>query len=157
MEKRLILRKEAPMKARYRERIQAKGRVIIAVGCHVSEGRILDLTVPGCLLESSLGVNKGDFVRLTLFVPGLQSSCSVELAAVRWTQGGRLGLDFLKMNEKDQRQLHQFVAQDQLDRALKKTRQQFSDPGGFNWHLDIGSHAGRLKGSMGRRPGKKGS
>lgn len=46
------------MKARYSERIHAKRRVIIAVGPHVNEGRILNLTVPGCLLEGPLCVNK---------------------------------------------------------------------------------------------------
>jgi hypothetical protein len=138
------------MKARYRERIHAKGRVIIAVGSHVSEGRILDLTVPGCLLESPLSVNKGDSVQLKLFLHGLQSLFSVELAVVRWTNGCRFGVEFLKMNEKDQRQLHQLVAQGRSDRALKKkeTRQRFSDPGGHNWHLDTYPLAGKDTGTF---------
>jgi hypothetical protein len=40
------------VKPRYRKRIQAKFPVTVTVGLHASEGRILDLTVPGCLIES---------------------------------------------------------------------------------------------------------
>ncbi len=138
------------MKARYSERIHAKGRVIIAVGSHVNEGRILNLTVPGCLLEGPLCMNMGDSIKLKLFLPGLHSPFSVELAVVRWINGFQFGVEFIKMGERDQRQLHQFIAQDRSDQALKKkgTRQQFSDPGGQNWHLETYSLAGRETGSV---------
>jgi hypothetical protein len=36
------------MRARYSKRIPAKGRVLITVGSHVTEGQVLDLSVPGC-------------------------------------------------------------------------------------------------------------
>lgn len=132
------------MKARYSERIQTKGRVIIAVGSHGNEGRVLNLTVPGCLLESPLCMNRGDSIRLELFLPG-PHSLSVELAVVRWINGFQFGVEFIRMEERDQRQLHQYMAQDRSEQVLKKegTRQQFSDPGGQNWHLERYSLAGR--------------
>ncbi len=49
------------MRPRYRTRIQAKFPVTITVGLHASEGRILDLTVPGCLIESAVSMKKGDY------------------------------------------------------------------------------------------------
>lgn len=54
------------------------------------------------------------------------------------------------MGERDQRQLHRFLAQDLADQAVKKkgTRQQFSDPGGQNWHLESHSLAGKGSGSV---------
>lgn len=138
------------MKARYSERIHAKGRVIIAVGPHVNEGRIHNLTVPGCLLEGPLCVNKGDSIKLKLFLPGLHSPFSVDLAVVRWINGCQFGVEFIKMGERDQRELHRFLAQDLADQAVKKkgTRQQFSDPGGQNWHLESYSLARREAGSV---------
>jgi hypothetical protein len=138
------------MQARYSEHIQAKGRVIIAGDFHVNEGRILNLTVPGCLLESPLCMNKGDSIKLKLFLPGLHSPFSVELAVVRWINGFQFGVEFIKMGEGDQRLLHQFIAQDRADQVLKKkgTRQQFSDPGGQNWHLESYSLAGKETGSV---------
>ena len=138
------------MKARYRERIHAKGRVIIAVGPHVTEGHILNLTVPGCLLESPLCMNKGDAIKLKLFLSGLDSPFSVELAVVRWINGSHFGVEFIKMGERDQRQLHRFLAQGRSDEAVQKrgTRRQFSDPGGQNWHLESYSLAGKESGSV---------
>jgi hypothetical protein len=131
------------MKARYSERIRAKFPVSITVGSHVSEGRILDLTVPGCLIESPVFVKKGDYVQLRMTLPGLKSPVSVALAAVRWTKGSHFGVEFIKMDEKEQRQLNQVMAQYLPNRAVKQEgkRHQFSAPGGHNWHLDTYSLA----------------
>lgn len=126
------------MKARYSKRIVAESTVTITVGSLVSEGRILDLTEPGCLIESPVSVKKGDCLQLTLFLPGLRSPISVALAAVRWTNGIKFGVEFIKMDEKDQRQLKQVMARHLSNGAVKQARtcQEFSDPAGQNWHLD---------------------
>ena len=71
------------MKPRYRERVPAKCPVVITIGLHANEGRILDLTEPGCLLESAASIKKGDYVRLKMLLPGCSSPCCVALAAVR--------------------------------------------------------------------------
>jgi PilZ domain len=137
------------MKPRYSERIQATFPVIITVGSLVSEGRILDLTVPGCLIESPVSVTKGDYLQLKLSLPGLNSPFSVALAAVRWTNGSQFGVEFIKMNEKEQRQLNQVMARHLSNRVLNQEakRHQFSEPGGQNWHLDTYSLAGGSKGA----------
>ena len=126
------------MKARYSKRIVAESTVTITVGSLVSEGRILDLTEPGCLIESPVSLKKGDCLQLKLFLPGLRSPFSVALAAVRWTNGFKFGVEFIKMDEKDQRQLKQVMARHLSNGAVKQagTRQEFSDPTGQNWHLD---------------------
>ena len=125
------------MKARYGERIQAKIPVIMSVGSRVCEGRILDLSVVGCLIESPAFVKTGDSVRLKLFRHNHQSSFDVALAVVRWTNGCHCGVEFIKMTEKDQRQLNQVMARHLPNRALRKIekQQRFSDTGGVNWHL----------------------
>ena len=99
------------MNARYRERVQVASPVMITVGSLVGEGRILDLTVPGCLIKSTLAVKKGEYVKLRVFLPGLQQPVSVELAAVRWTKGTHFGVEFIKMNQKERRRLNQFMGQ----------------------------------------------
>jgi len=122
------------MRARYSERIPAKGRVLITVGSQITEGHMLDLSVPGCLIESSISVKKGDSLQLKLFLPGLKSSFSVELATVRWTEGFRFGVEFLKMHHADQRRLEQAAAGLRSNRASKTDgpRQQFSGPTAVN-------------------------
>ena len=82
-------------------------------------------------------------MQLKLLLPGLNLSCSVALAAVRWTHGLRCGVEFIKMTEKDQRQLAKAMARYPSNRAVprKGLRQQFSDPLAQNWHLDAHSLA----------------
>jgi hypothetical protein len=125
------------MKARYSERILANSPATITVGSQVSEGRVLDLTVPGCLIESLVSVKKGDSLQLKLFLAGLTSPLTVTLGAVRWANGFQFGVEFIKMDEKDQRELNQVMARRQSNLALKKegSHHQFSDSGGLNWHL----------------------
>ena len=125
-------------KARYGERFRAKVPVIITVASLVCEGRILDLSGVGCLIESPVYVKTGDSLQLKLCQPSLISSFQVALAAVRWTHGCQFGVEFIKMTEKDQRQLNQIMSQHLPNRALKKEEntQQFSDSGGLNGHLD---------------------
>ena len=125
------------MKARYGERIHAKGPVIITVGSLVSEGRIQDLSVVGCLIESPAFVKRGYSVQLQLCRHDPKSSFDVALAVVRWSNGCQCGVEFIKMTQKDQRQLNQIMVRHLPNRALSKVekQQQFSDGGGINWHL----------------------
>lgn len=120
------------MKARYSERIAANVPVSITMGSLVWKGRILDLSIVGCLIESTVSVKKGDSLQLRLSLPGLESSFSVALAAVRWTSGSQFGVEFIKMNERDQRQLNQVMARHLSKRALQQEgkRHQFTEPGG---------------------------
>ena len=83
------------MKPRYHKRIHIKTPVIFAIGCRAGEGHALDLTVPGCLIESPVSVNEGDYLQLNVFIPGLTSPFSVPRAAVRWTNGSRFGVEFI--------------------------------------------------------------
>ncbi len=106
------------MTPRYRTRIQANFPVIITLSSHASEGRILDLTVPGCLIESPLVTKKGDYLQLRMLLLGYTSVCSVALAAVRWAKGSQFGVEFIKMTAQDQRQLHYVIARHRSHRAL---------------------------------------
>lgn len=136
------------MTPRYNKRIYAQCPVTITLGSHASEGRILDLTLSGCLIESHVFVKKGDYVQLNILLPGYKSPCSVALAAVRWTKGSQFGVELIKMNEQAQRQLHQVIARHQPDPAVTReaNRHQFSALGGQNWHLDTYSLAREVRG-----------
>ena len=137
------------MKPRYHKRIHITSPVIFTIGPRVGEGHALDLTVPGCLIESPVSVKKRDYLQLKLFVPGLASPVAVALAAVRWTNGFRFGVEFIKMEEQEQRQLNHVMARHLSNRTLKQewTRHQFSEPGGQNWHLETYSLTEGSKGA----------
>lgn len=96
---------------------------------------MLDLTIPGCMLETTLAVKVGDRIQLKCFLPGNKSFCVSEGFA-RWVNGSRCGVEFVKMSEKDRRQLNQFVAM-QLSRQSQEGSRKFSESGSHNWHLQL--------------------
>jgi hypothetical protein len=83
------------MKPRCHKRIQIEASVTFTIGSRVGEGRAFDISVPGCLIESPVSVKEGDYLQLKLNWPGLKSPFSVALAAVRWTNGSRFGVEFI--------------------------------------------------------------
>jgi hypothetical protein len=128
---------EDHMKPRYKERISLKSSVMFSLGSLIGQGRVLDLTAPGCLIESPVVVTKGQYLHLKMFLPGLRSPLSVKLGAVRWAKGTQFGVEFIKMDESERRMLDRFMAHHLSDLAsTKATRNSFSDPGGRNWHLE---------------------
>jgi hypothetical protein len=99
------------MKARYKERIPLHSSVAFFIGSQIGQGRVLDITSPGCLIESSEVVKKGDYLGLEIGFSGFKSPLLVMVAAVRWTKGGQFGVEFIKMAEAERYRLDQFMAQ----------------------------------------------
>jgi hypothetical protein len=99
------------MQPRYKPRIRLRFPVTFTSGTRSGEGQVLDLTLPGCLIESSAAIEDAQSLQLELFLPGLKLPVSVTLGVVRWTKGKRFGVEFIKMHESQQRILQRFVAQ----------------------------------------------
>lgn len=99
------------MTRRYSERIAVQCRVIFTMGSMVGEGQVLDLTNPGCLIESTADVKKGQSLHLKIFLRGLPTPLTIALAVVRWAHGSRFGVEFIKMTEQEAAQLTYFVSQ----------------------------------------------
>jgi hypothetical protein len=74
-------------RAQFSARITIQSPIVLASGRQVGEGRVLDISERGCLVESSLRVKVGDTVQLRLSLPGPGPSIRVPRAAVRWSQG----------------------------------------------------------------------
>ena len=98
------------MQPRYKKRVPLKASVTFSNGEQSGHGRVLDLTVPGCLVESAQSVLKGQYFQLQISLPDLNSPLSVKLAAVRWSEGGRFGLEFIKMDRPEQQILDALMA-----------------------------------------------
>ena len=107
----LVRKQEESLKARYQKRISIHSPVIFTIGSHVGEGVVLDLTIPGCLIRSPIGLKKGEYVQLRMLLPGMKIPFSVTMAAVRWNKGTHFGVEFIKMSETDSRVLTEFVSQ----------------------------------------------
>jgi hypothetical protein len=98
------------MQPRYKKRVPLKASVTFSNGELSGHGRVLDLTVPGCLVESAQSVLKGQYFQLQISLPELASPLSVKLAAVRWSKDRRFGLEFIKMDRPDQQILDALMA-----------------------------------------------
>ena len=110
-EPRTSRKQEESLKARYQKRISIHSPVSFSIGSHVGEGVVLDLTIPGCLIRSPIGLKKGEYVQLRMLLPGMKIPFSVTMAAVRWNKGTHFGVEFIKMSETDSRVLTGFVSQ----------------------------------------------
>ena len=97
------------MQTRYSQRVGTDCSVIFSGGNGVGEGRIVNLSLPGCLLESTAQISSNDYIRLRLFMPDEQVPLEVNLAAVRWVDGSRIGLEFIRTSEDAQRRLERLV------------------------------------------------
>lgn len=101
---------EQIVEARYRGRLALRCSIVFADGTQTGEGQVRDVSVPGCLVESPVPLKVGAYLQLRLFLPDHQPPLLVSLAAVRWVQGLRFGLEFVRMEEKARIRLNRFVA-----------------------------------------------
>jgi hypothetical protein len=64
----------------------------------------LDLSIPGCLLETGLRLKVGQSLQLRFLLPS-GNAFGVSLTVVRWTNGTKAGVEFIRMSEADQARL----------------------------------------------------
>jgi hypothetical protein len=127
------------MKPRYKPRISLKSPAVFAVKGVIGQGRVLNLTNPGCLIESSVVVKQGDYLNLKLLLGGLKSPLLVTGGAVRWTNGVQFGVEFIEMTEAERLKLDHFLSHHMRGSAAPARTTRFSEPGGHNWHLKVHS------------------
>jgi len=97
------------MVSRYGPRVPVVGQAVLAGSRASCEGRVLDLSVPGCLIECSHRLHVGEYVRLRVSLPDGGVAMTVSLAAVRWVCGNRVGLEFIRSSDADRHRLNAFV------------------------------------------------
>jgi hypothetical protein len=78
-------------------------------------GRLVDVSLRGCAMESDQELKRGDILQVTLKMPNGKPPVEIEAAVVRYSQGIRHGLEFLTIKEKSEIDLREFV-EERLDR-----------------------------------------
>ncbi|NOT21428.1 MAG: PilZ domain-containing protein [Nitrospiraceae bacterium] len=71
----------------------------------ILEGTMFDLSARGCAVTSVSSVQPGSAVKILIRATDLGSSITIKSAAVRWSEGGEFGVEFLGLSEMDQRRL----------------------------------------------------
>ena len=91
-------------------RVAIQCLIIVAYGVQTDEGRVLNLSKNGCLVESLLRIKAGDRLQLRLFLPESDQSICVPLAVARWAEAPRFGVEFVKMDERYRPRLRECIA-----------------------------------------------
>jgi hypothetical protein len=99
----------AMAKLRYCERVHTHFPVVFAGEAYVGEGTVLNVSVPGCAIHSRKRVQPGSYLEMRMLVPDTTSPLRVGLAKVRWCEGRRFGVEFIKMPGEDQVRLGRLV------------------------------------------------
>jgi len=94
---------------RYGPRVAFTCKVILTGEDSSCEGQALDLSLPGCLIECVHSLKVGDYVQLRLFLPDHAVPMDIPLAAVRWINSAKVGVEFIRSSEEDQRRLSAIV------------------------------------------------
>jgi PilZ domain len=100
------------VKFRYCERVYTDFPVVFAGETYVGEGTVLNVSVPGCAIQSRKRVQPGSYLEMRLLVPDSNSPLRVGLAKVRWCEERRFGVEFIQMPGGDQVLLGQLVKND---------------------------------------------
>ena len=76
---------------------------------HIAEGHVIDLSMSGCAIEASNSLLHRQYMNLHILFP--EGGIRVDVGKVRWCNGRRLGVEFLKMAA---RQDNEFSSNDLL-------------------------------------------
>lgn len=72
-------------------------------------GFVLNLSGEGALMESDSGLLEGDYLELSLQLPGGDPPLNIESAAVRWVDGRVCGVQFLYMDAEEDMRLARLI------------------------------------------------
>ncbi len=96
------------MNLRYSDRKSASAKVTLSAGPRVGDGQVLDLTVPGCLLQTAIPLERGQTIQLLIYLDELRPM-RINLGVVRWTSGKTAGIEFIRTSVEDQERLRTFI------------------------------------------------
>jgi hypothetical protein len=110
--------KEAPrLEKRQQPRFTSQFRSTISGGQGEGQGRTLDLSAGGCMIETDLTVVVGASFECRIYVPGLDWPLRINEAQVRWVKGNTFGVQFTKIQPDEAAKLKQVIVR--LDEEFK--------------------------------------
>ena len=73
------------------------------------QGKVVDLSLGGCRIESDSHVATGTALELRLYVLDIDSPLRIDLARVRWARGRAFGVAFIRLPDEDRARLRQLL------------------------------------------------
>ena len=98
------------MESRRFQRLPLQCPVVLLTNGRKEEGKIVDLSMSGCEVESNKSLQKGQELSVLLHLPDGKPPLEIKVALVRWSRGQQFGLKFLTMEPDQQARLRRFVS-----------------------------------------------
>ncbi len=111
------IKEESPLEKRQQPRFTSQFRSTISSGQREGQGRTLDLSVGGCMIETDFPVAVGASFEFRIYVPGLDWPLRIDEAQVRWVKANTFGIQFMKIKPDDEEKLKQVIAS--LNKEIK--------------------------------------
>lgn len=73
------------------------------------EGTVINLSVPGCAIETDLPVQPGEYLELLVMAPDQARPLTVSLAKVRWATHQKVGIEFIRVRRDDQTRIQRLI------------------------------------------------
>jgi PilZ domain len=89
------------MLLRARQQVTLHGVALFHGDSCTAAGTLLNLAPSGCAIQSERSPSVGDYVNVALLIPN-SDPVLADVAKVRWIEDGRLGLEFLRIEQRDQ-------------------------------------------------------
>ena len=102
--------KKPPIEKRQQPRFTSQFRSIFSGGQREGQGRTLDLSSGGCMIETELPVVVGATFECRIYVPGLDWPLRIDEAQVRWVKARTFGIQFTKIQPEEEAKLKRVIA-----------------------------------------------
>lgn len=97
------------MERRRHRRVPAQVKSLLRANSHEVEGEVLDLSLGGARVKSSLDVQPGKQIAVKLIVPGDDTPILITQARVQWTVDRTFGVRFVDVRHQEMDELEQLI------------------------------------------------
>jgi hypothetical protein len=105
-----MVKEKSPREKRQQPRFTSQFRSTFSGGQREGQGRTLDLSSGGCMIESDSPVVVGTTFECRVYVPGLDWPLRIDEAQVRWVKAGTFGIQFTKIQPDEEVKLKRVIA-----------------------------------------------
>lgn len=105
------------MEKRQQPRFTSQFRSTFSGGQREGQGRTLDLSSGGCMIETDLPVVVGASFECRIYIPGLDWPLRIDEAQVRWVKAKTFGIQFTKVQPDEAAKLKQVIVNLNAERA----------------------------------------
>jgi hypothetical protein len=98
------------LEQRRERRVQVQYPISFEGNQGVVKGKLFNLSLGGCAIESGIHVQVGATVTLRVYVPTHKEPIHIGRAGVTWSAGQDFGVEFADMDSKEKERLQKLIA-----------------------------------------------